>query len=709
MKQLSFISLIIALALSASNLFAQDYELVWEDNFDGTTLDSSIWNIEQRIGVWNNTGGNHELQHYKKENVSVGDDGDGNNCLILTAKREDYNGFAFTSGRVNTKGKFAFRRGKIEAMVKIPDLANGLWPAFWTLGYTKVGWPDCGEIDILEMGHKEGIDSDTVNSFIGSHLFWGPFPRDHGGETITAENLSTGYFKHTVIWDGAYIKTYFNDAATPYFQMGITGSDAEEFRDYMHYIIFNMAVGGSVPGITNNSGITAQLPASLYIDWVKVYQIADSEDYNDSSLAQFGVYGVYEETASDGLYSDIGYDAQLEYSGLVVRGGETPKEGSNCLSYTATADSDFNVSISSSIPKNMTEYSNGSIQFWFKTSSTDSIQVGISDTSGHEAFVTLKDGVDGNPMRNGEWQIAWVQLSDLGSSVDLESISGLLKIKGNFAEDGFFSIDRVIWSEFSYVNPDADYYGIYAEHESIIAELNFAEGGHIYIWNGFNASTSSPYFGSEVISFRANVSTWNGFGIHSDNPIDLSPYYDGAIHFSYKTSGTADIEIGMKNSSDKGWKKVFVGSTQLKRDGKWHEYKINLKDFVFDDGSFNADNFKEITIPLYMVGTADIAFDEIYFSKDGTALDYPEIPSGTDVTNMNDHLSVFPNPVNNILNISSIDQNTEVEIIDQLGRVVIKVTLNGTGSLDVSTLTSGFYSVRINNQSNISIFQIVKN
>jgi len=111
--------------LMLTNINAQDYTLVWQDNFDGTTLDSSKWNVEQKIGIWN-TGNNSEFQHYKKENVSVGDDGNGNNCLVLTAKKEDYNGYAYTSGKVTTKGKFAFRRGKLEASIKIPDLANGL-------------------------------------------------------------------------------------------------------------------------------------------------------------------------------------------------------------------------------------------------------------------------------------------------------------------------------------------------------------------------------------------------------------------------------------------------------------------------------------------------------------------------------------------------------------------------------------------------------
>ena len=130
MKKIYFLWLFV---LIYAITFAQEYQLVWEDNFDGTTLNADVWNVETQVGIWN-TGSNRELQHYRAENVSVGPDGFGNNALILTAKREVYNGYQFTSGRVNTRHKVAARYGKIEARIKLPVLANGLWPAFWTLG-----------------------------------------------------------------------------------------------------------------------------------------------------------------------------------------------------------------------------------------------------------------------------------------------------------------------------------------------------------------------------------------------------------------------------------------------------------------------------------------------------------------------------------------------------------------------------------------------
>jgi beta-glucanase (GH16 family) len=711
MKRVFPILIFVYLTSITVNSFSQTYKLVWEDNFDGTTLDSSKWNVEQRVGVWN-TGGNQEKQHYRKENVAVGDDGEGHNCMVITAKKESFDGYNFTSGRVNTKGKFACRRGKIEAMIKIPNLANGLWPAFWTLGYTEKGWPDCGEIDILEMGHKAGILADTVNSFIGTHLFWGPYvgnnPPNYGGEFTTSQDLSSGYFKHTIIWDDMYIKTYFNDAATPYFTMDISGAGVEEFRDYMHYLIFNLAVGGSVPGITNEADITAPLPASMYIDWVKVYQEVGSEDYNDSSLALFGSIGVYEETVSSTMAIDLGYDAAIETSGLTERAGETPKEGTNVLSYDATTGNDFKFALNSDFPRNLSKYASGSVQFWFKTQSPDSIMVGVTDTAGHEAFITLKDGVMMNPTRDGEWSFSWIPLSEL-TGVDLSAIKGFLVVKGNFAQDGYFSLDRIIWSESNFISTDLDYYGIFAEHPDISAKLDFGDGGHIYTWSGFTVSASTPFYGTNVLSYKANTNVWNGFGIQSDNSIDLSTYYDGALHFWYKTSSSGDIEIGFKNSADKGWKKVFSGSSQIIRDGKWHEFQISIKDFTFDNGAFTANDLKDIAIPFYLVGTVEIALDEIYISKNGTALDYPEIPSSIEFTNNSNLINIFPNPVNRLLNIKELEQASKIIVYDQLGNKVLTEELDNGGTIDMSDLSKGVYTIHIKNSQNIKVFQIVKN
>lgn len=99
----------------------------WADEFDAATLNEKLWNIE----VNGNGGGNNELQYYRRENVKLGTDpNSGEKCLVLTARRENYQGKSFTSGRVNSLGKAAFKHGLIQARIKFPHTANGLWPAY---------------------------------------------------------------------------------------------------------------------------------------------------------------------------------------------------------------------------------------------------------------------------------------------------------------------------------------------------------------------------------------------------------------------------------------------------------------------------------------------------------------------------------------------------------------------------------------------------
>lgn len=263
------------------------YTLVWQDLFDGDALDETVWNIE----VNGNGGGNNELQYYRRENVSVGkDEASGCNALILTAKREKYSNKEFTSGRINSKNKKAFKYGKIEASIKLPKTANGLWPAFWLMGndYDQVGWPRCGEIDILEMGNSNGIKNNTQDRYFNGACHWGfykdgAYPNYAKASTWSYSLQDDQYHLYTMIWDEKKISMYVDMDKYPdakaYYEMGVTGDDSDwSVAKYFHhdfFILFNLAVGGNFPGIHKASGITA-IPedgsASMYVDFVKVYQ-----------------------------------------------------------------------------------------------------------------------------------------------------------------------------------------------------------------------------------------------------------------------------------------------------------------------------------------------------------------------------------------------------------------------------------------------------
>ena len=263
------------------------YALVWADYFDDGVLDADKWVCEDN--GWG--GGNAELQYYRPDNVSVvTDPSDGRGCLKIEARRESYGGKAFTSGRINTEGKFAFTYGKVEASIRLPRTANGLWPAFWLLGadIRTNPWPACGEIDILEMGHADGIAAGTQEFLFNGACHWGRIQEDQAHPEKATHGLAPyslqdgDYHLYTLIWEAERIAAYldldrFPDAA-PYFSLDIrqTGDELEAGR-YFHkrcFLLLNLAVGGFFTGIFDPQGITAlqEEPAAMYVDFVKVYQ-----------------------------------------------------------------------------------------------------------------------------------------------------------------------------------------------------------------------------------------------------------------------------------------------------------------------------------------------------------------------------------------------------------------------------------------------------
>ena len=281
------------------------YTLVWQDNFNGTTLDeANNWVIE----VNGDGGGNAELQYYRRENITVGKEPvTGANCLIITAKKESYNGKTCTSGRLKTLSKMSFKHGKIEARIKLPKTANGLWPAFWLMGfdYPTVGWPKCGEIDLLEMGNANGVSRGTQDKYYSTWYHWGEswnggsYP-NWGHDATAASSIQDEFHLFTLIWNSDFLETYvdldINPSAAPLAHMAINGADvAGNAAHYFHkqfYAIFNLAIGGNFTGIHDINNVTALANgnASMYIDYIRVYQQGVAgEEYAGPALVTTGV------------------------------------------------------------------------------------------------------------------------------------------------------------------------------------------------------------------------------------------------------------------------------------------------------------------------------------------------------------------------------------------------------------------------------------
>ncbi|MCD7973677.1 MAG: family 16 glycosylhydrolase [Candidatus Azobacteroides sp.] len=313
-----------------------EYYLVWEDSFDGPELDeANTWTAE----ISRSGGGNNELQYYIRENISIGQEPQsGESCLIITAKKENYGSKTCTSGRLNTYGKMSFKYGKLEARIKLPKTANGLWPAFWMLGndFHTIGWPASGEIDILEMGAKAGIQAGTQDRFFNGACHWGPYWQVNNpihDEHVTAPySLQDDFHLFTLIWDKNAMKMYLDmdiyPDNPPYLELAIDNVDnLNSPGHYFHkpfFVIFNVAIGGDFVGIWNILEISAlnnanNFQANMYVDYVRLYQKGDEEE--ELHIAQ--PTGIESSSVEETIFS-LHHNPQT--GELAVRGNEIPQQ-----------------------------------------------------------------------------------------------------------------------------------------------------------------------------------------------------------------------------------------------------------------------------------------------------------------------------------------------------------------------------------------------
>ena len=241
-----------------------DYALIWSEEFNGTSLDESVWNYNTGGGGW----GNNELQYYtsRQENIRVN-----NGCLEIEARKEKYDNREYTSARIYSKGKKSFLYGKMEARIKFPG-GVGTWPAFWMLGESG-SWPKCGEIDIMEhVGYLDNrasfaLHTQEKNGMNGrnwhaTHFFDYPLSNDfhiYGVEWCQEEENGKDCIRFFV--DGVEYATAWENKI----------GDHDSWPFYKpHYFILNLAIGGNMGGRVDDAIFNQQ--RIMYVDWVRVYQ-----------------------------------------------------------------------------------------------------------------------------------------------------------------------------------------------------------------------------------------------------------------------------------------------------------------------------------------------------------------------------------------------------------------------------------------------------
>ncbi|MGD0038524.1 MAG: family 16 glycosylhydrolase [Bacteroidota bacterium] len=256
-----FFVLIFLVGFPFNRNIAQEYKLVWSDEFDGTVLDLTKW--EYQIGNGSGGWGNNEKEYYRSENAIVN-----NGYLKIVAKKENFGGFNYTSARISTIHKGDWRYGKIEMRAKMP-VGKGMWPAFWMMPTDNIygEWAASGEIDIMEyLGH----DSTTVYGTLHFGDSWPSNTSKGMPYSLSNSDFNDNFHTYTLIWEEGKIQWFVDgelyQTQTSWYTSG--GNYPAPFDQQFH-ILLNLAVGGNWPGDPDASTV---FPQEYDIDYVRVYQ-----------------------------------------------------------------------------------------------------------------------------------------------------------------------------------------------------------------------------------------------------------------------------------------------------------------------------------------------------------------------------------------------------------------------------------------------------
>ncbi|HEY7885706.1 MAG TPA: carbohydrate-binding domain-containing protein, partial [Cellvibrionaceae bacterium] len=480
-----------AMLFSATSTAQQVGPLLWEENFN--TLDTELWNVIEGNGCqygpdlcgW----GNQELQYYLPDSATIepipGESG--NSALVLTARNQTVEGSAFTSGKLDSQNKVSIQYGLIEARIRVPNLDTGLWPAFWMLGTSTASWPAKGEIDIMEMGHRQAAIDEfypgtNMNSFTGSNLIFyaddACVPENPTCAAMTAWQTDNAYVSSTPMndrfvtyrfyWTEESMRFAVVDNGVEYdmYDAPIDNTQQDGVFKQPFYLLMNLAVGGSFTDALQDHQITAPLPAKMYVDYVRVYQLDGQGEVmlGNTSTPETGTFGVFTDSTpvDNGLEAGTSSDIYVWSADSLAGGSEPAYEGDNVISWDYVAPGQwFGGGIQSRQPRDMSNFAEGNLRFRIKVPANVSFRIGVTDTYTNENYISFAAGENQYGLvRNGEWGEVSIPVADLrGEAVALQSMQYLFALLsedplpgGNFA----LAIDDIIWEGGGTVASDAD-------------------------------------------------------------------------------------------------------------------------------------------------------------------------------------------------------------------------------------------------------------
>ena len=553
---------------------AQVGSLLWEDNFNN--LDH--WLKVTGNGSWG--WGNGELEFYSTANVDIASvPGEpGNNALRIIARQESGPGIvdqwgnplSYTSGKVVSKSFVSVKYGMIETRVLVPDLNLGGWPAVWMLGTATAPWPNSGEVDFMEMGAGKafrdlhdthnggnGLNSSTVNQMVGANaIYQSPAavnPGNPSGAASLAADPSDVYDRpyynyanplagrfliYRLYWDANSMRFTVVDNGVEhdlYASPFVFGADAEEFRQPF-YLLANLAVGGTYTDAYHlgNPGsglpITMPLPATMYVDYVRVYEWNGQGAVTlGPPAANDGRFGVYTDTTPTtasivpGVSSDI-----YVWESTLVNGSIPPFEGPNGLSWTTNSKGWFGAGVMSRQPVNLFAFGDGFLKFQIKIPANVTFKIGVIDAWGNQNYVQLPAGqTKYGLVRNGAWGQASIPISELrGTAIDLRMLAYEFVILEESGTACTFALDDICWERAVVTGVDEPGFVPRAGAQLTSVPNPFVASTELR----FQLSAPAPY---EIEVFDAagkRLTRFHGIGRSGANVVRWNGHDDGGRH-----------------------------------------------------------------------------------------------------------------------------------------------------------------------------------